>query len=112
MTNQSGDSAQLTFNGKWRLSFTFSHVPTYVVRVGTAVSVFGLRDPTAGYYNITLDGETTQYNAQSAWKEGAVLFYMTGLDPERPHSLTITNADNNLLAVGYINTTFVSGVPM
>ena len=85
---------------------------THVTRVGTAVSVFGLRDPTAGEYNVTLDGETTQFNAQSVWNEGAVLFYMTGLDPERAHSLIITNAEDHLLAVGYINTTTVSGAPM
>jgi len=112
LTNRLGDSAQLTFNGKWHLPVASPHVPTHVARVGTAVSVFGLRDHTAGVYNVTLDGETTQYNAQSAWKEGTVLFYTTGLDPERTHSLIITNAENNLLAVGYINTTSVSGVPM
>ena len=111
VTSQLGDSAQLTFNGS-HLSTASSHVLTHVARVGSAVSVFGLRDPTAGYYNITLDGETTQYNAQSAWNEGAVLFYMTGLDPERIHSLTITNAANSALGVEYINTTFVSGTPM
>ena len=37
---------------------------------------------------------------------------MTGLDPEHTHSLTITNAEDHLLAVGHINTTSVSGVPM
>jgi len=85
--------------------------PTHVARAGTAISVFGLRDPTAGHYNITLDGETTQYNAQSVWKEGAVLFYTTGLDPERTHSLIITNAEDHLLSIGYVNTTLVSGHP-
>ncbi|KAF9650651.1 hypothetical protein BDM02DRAFT_3127622 [Thelephora ganbajun] len=99
VTSRLGDSAQLTFNA-------------HVARVGTAVSVFGLRDPATGYYNVTLDGETTQYNAQSVWKEGAVLFYMTGLDPGRTHSLIITNAEDNQLAVGYINITSVSGVPI
>lgn len=88
------------------------YVPADSVGAGTAVSVFGLREPDSGYYNVTLDGETTQYEAQSVWVEGAVLFYMTGLDPERTHSLTITNAANNRLAVGYINTTSVSGVPL
>ena len=34
---------------------------------------------------------------------------MTGLDPERTHSLIITNAEDQLLAVGLINTTSVSG---
>jgi hypothetical protein len=91
------------------MSAPSSHVRTHVARAGTAISVFGLRDPTAGHYNVTLDGETTQFNAQSAWKEGAMLFYMTGLDPERPHSLIITNAEDHFLAVGYINTTSVSG---
>ena len=83
-----------------------------IVRAGTAVSVFGLRDTITGYYNVTLDGETTQYTAQSIWEEGTVLFYMTGLDPGRTHSLIITNAEDNLLAIGYINITSVSGIPM
>lgn len=83
-----------------------------IVWVGTAVSVFGLRDTIAGCYNVTLDGRTTQYNAQSVWEQGAVLFYTTGLDPQQTHSLIITNAGNNILAIGYINTTSVSGVSM
>lgn len=81
-------------------------------RAGTGVSIFGLRDIIAGRYNVTLDGETSQYNAQSIWKEGAVLFYMAGLDPGHTHSLIITNAESNLLSIGYINTTSVSGMLM
>ena len=109
VTDQLGDSARLTFNGKRCPSLP---PQANIVRVGTAISVFGLRDTIAGFYNITLDGETTQYDAQSVWEEGAVLFYATGLDPERTHSLIITNAENNFLAIGYINTTSVSGVSM
>lgn len=112
VTSQLGDSAQLTFNGKWYLPGASPHVPTHVARAGTAISVSGLRDPTAGHYSVTLDGETTQFNAQSAWKEATVLFYMTGLDPEHPHSLIITNAGDHMLAVGHINITSVSGDPM
>lgn len=41
-----------------------------------------------------------------------MLFYTTGLDPEQTHSLIITNAQNSILAIGYINTTSVSGVSM
>lgn len=112
VTSQLGDSAQLTFNGKSYLPVASPYVAAHASRVGTAISVFGLRDPTAGHYNVTLDGNTTQFDAQSAWKEDAVLFYMTGLDPEHTHSLTITNAEDHMLAVGHINTTSVSGVPM
>lgn len=113
MTDQFGDSAQLTFNGKRHLPIPLPTVlPADIVRVGTAVSVFGLRDTIAGCYNVTLDGQTTQYDAQSVWEEGTVLFFSTGLDPERTHSLIITNAGNNILAIGYINTTSVSGVSM
>lgn len=90
----------------------FPDAPADIVRVGTAVSVFGLRDTITGCYNVTLDGQTTQYNAQSVWEQGAVLFYTTGLDPQQTHSLIITNAGNDILAIGYINTTSVSGVSM
>lgn len=79
---------------------------------GAAVTVSGLRDFTFGRYNVTLDGETAELDAQSFWREETTLFFKTGLDPNSPHTMIITNAENRSLAIGAINVTSISSTPM
>jgi hypothetical protein len=82
---------------------------SYLLWTGTAVVVSGLRDYTSGRYNVSLDGQTFTFNAQSPWKESTVLFFRTGLNPDMSHELIITNVEDKLLAIGAINVTTISG---
>jgi hypothetical protein len=76
---------------------------------GSAVYVHGFRDATAGAYNVTLDGATRVFDGAAPWKELALLFYATGLDPQAEHSLEIVNAGDGILAVGGLNVLSVIG---
>jgi len=72
------------------------------------VVVSGRRDFSFGRYNVSLDGATSEFDAQSFWKEDAILFYKTGLDPDASHALIITNMEQHSLAIGPINVTSIS----
>lgn len=76
---------------------------------GCALYVNGFRDLTSGQYNVTLDGQTTMFNAQSSFREESLLFYATGLDNKASHDLHIVNAGDSLLAIGDIQVVTVSG---
>lgn len=88
-TSNAGDSVSLNFSG-------------------TAITVFGYRDTTSGNYSVQLDNETVILNAASSSKEATTLFFRTGLNDSFVHTLTITNEDNSLLAIGSVNITKVS----
>ncbi|KAI0000481.1 hypothetical protein BJV77DRAFT_974135 [Russula vinacea] len=79
-----GDTYHTTSNAGDFLNFNFS---------GTAVTVFGFRDTTSGRFSVKLDNESVILN---------------GDPPPSFHTLTITNEDNGLLAVGSINVTTAS----
>ena len=72
---------------------------------GTAVTVFGFLDTTAGRFSVQLDNDTVTLNGASSAKEATELFFRTGLNNSVPHTLIITNLDERLLAIGSINVT-------
>lgn len=109
ISNNTGDNAHLTFTGTSNLVYNQELVFNCLVYTGTAVSVSGIRDFTFGRYNVTLDGVTTEFDAQSFWKEETTLFFQTGLDPATSHTMIITNAEQQSLAIGAINVTSTSG---
>lgn len=55
-----------------------------------------------------LDNETVILNAATSFKEATTLFFRTGLNDSFVHTLTITNEDDSLLAIGSVNITTVS----
>ena len=55
-----------------------------------------------------LDNETVVLNAASSSKEATTLFFRTGLNDSSLHTLTITNEDDGLLAIGSVNITAAS----
>jgi hypothetical protein len=71
------------------------------------VSVFGFRGETSGNYSVKLDNDTVTLNGASSSEVATVLFFSTGLNNSF-HTLTITNVDNGLLAIGSINVTTAS----
>jgi hypothetical protein len=75
--------------------------------LGTAVTVFGFRDTTSGRFSVKLDNESVILNGASSAEVATTLFFRTGLNNSF-HTLTITNEDNGLLAVGSINVTTAS----
>ncbi|KAI0266662.1 hypothetical protein BC834DRAFT_107759 [Gloeopeniophorella convolvens] len=75
---------------------------------GAAVTVFGWRDVSSGSYTVRLDNESVTLNGKSSSKEAATLFFSTGLNDTLPHTLTITNGEDGLLAIGSINVTAAS----
>ncbi|KAN0125313.1 hypothetical protein V8E53_015623 [Lactarius tabidus] len=89
ITSNAGDSVSLNFSG-------------------TAITVFGFCDTTPGNYSVQLDNETVILNAASSSKEATMLFFCTGLNDSFVHTLTITNEDNSLLAIGSVNITAMS----
>jgi hypothetical protein len=73
--------------------------------LGAAVTVFGFRDITSGAYSVKLDNDTIALNGSSSAREATTLFFRTGLNSSVQHTLTITNEDERLLAIGSINIT-------
>ena len=76
--------------------------------LGTAVTVFGFRDATSGAFSVQLDNATFALNGASSSREATTLFFSSGLNESVPHTLTITNEDDHLLAIGFINVTTAS----
>ncbi|KAI0305489.1 hypothetical protein B0F90DRAFT_1698461 [Multifurca ochricompacta] len=72
---------------------------------GSAVTVFGFRDATSGKFSVRLDNDSVTLNGASSSKDATTLFFRSGLNDTLPHTLTITNEDNGLLAIGSINVT-------
>lgn len=62
---------------------------------GAAVHLTGFVSPRGGLYNVTLDSITTVLNASAPWTLETTLFFQTGLDFRRQHTLTVTNAEGN-----------------
>lgn len=73
------------------------------------MSVFGFRNSTSGNYSVKLDNDTVTLNAVSSSEVATTLFFQTGLNNSF-HTLTITNVDNSLLAIGSINVTTASSL--
>ena len=71
------------------------------------MSVFGSRGATSGKYSVKLDNDTVTLNGASSSEVATTLFFRTGLNNSF-HTLTITNVDNSLLAIGSINVTTAS----
>ena len=80
---------------------------TVSLSLGTAVTVFGFRNATSGNFSVKLDNDTVTRNGASSAEVATTLFYSTGLNNSF-HTLTITNEDDSLLAVGSINVTTAS----
>ncbi|KAF8482678.1 hypothetical protein DFH94DRAFT_728905 [Russula ochroleuca] len=92
------DTYHTTTNAGDFLNFNFS---------GTAVTVFGFRDKTSRRFSVKLDNASVILNGASSVDVATTLFFRTGLNNSL-HTLTITNEDNSLLAVGSINVTTAS----
>ena len=58
-----------------------------------------------------LDNDSVTLNGASSAEEATTLFFRTGLNNSIPHTLTITNDNNSLLAIGLINVTTASSPP-
>ncbi|KAH9935603.1 uncharacterized protein B0H18DRAFT_976475 [Fomitopsis serialis] len=73
ITSQYGSSVSLNFTGE-------------------AIAMYGLRNWGNWIYNVTLDGYQTQYNGSTPWKQGnSLLFFEAGLDPNRTHTIVLTD---------------------
>ncbi|KAI9507911.1 hypothetical protein F5148DRAFT_46156 [Russula earlei] len=75
---------------------------------GTAITVFGFRDATSGEFSVQLDNDSIILDGASSSRDATTLFFKTGLNNSVPHTLTITNAEDRLLAIGSINITIAS----
>ncbi|KAI9442464.1 hypothetical protein H4582DRAFT_1283548 [Lactarius indigo] len=116
------DDTALPFTGRWSFLndsslspldstyHTTSNVGDFVTYnfSGSAITVFGFRDATSGKISVQLDNETVVLNGATSAKEATTLFFRTGLNNSFPHTLTITNEDDGLLAIGSINVTAAS----
>jgi hypothetical protein len=58
---------------------------------------------------VKLDNDTVTLNGVSSSEVATTLFFRTGLN-NSSHTLTITNVDNSLLAIGSINVTTASSL--
>ena len=109
-TTHAGDFVNFNFSGTSVsarvLQLSDSSSPL-LLSLGTAVSVFGFRSSTSGHYSVQLDNETVTLNGVSSSEVATTLFFQTGLNNSF-HTLTITNVDNSLLAIGSINVTTAS----
>lgn len=106
-TTNAGDFVNYNFSGTlcFAPSDQLSDRPSSPL--GTAVSVFGFRSATSGNYSVQLDNDTVTLNGASSSEVATTLFFRTGLNNSF-HTLTITNVDNSLLAIGSINVTTAS----
>lgn len=109
-TTHAGDSLNFNFSG----AFTLAHVLPPSVRScvvplspGTAVTVSGFRNATSGRFSVKLDDSVVNLNGASSAEVATTLFFRTGLNNSF-HTLTITNEDDSLLAIGSINVTTAS----
>ncbi|KAI9456564.1 hypothetical protein BJY52DRAFT_1224230 [Lactarius psammicola] len=116
------DDTALPFTGRWTFLndsslssldstyHTTSNAGDFVTLnfSGSAITVFGFRDVTSGKYSVRLDNETIALNGASSAKEATTLFFRTGLNNSFLHTLTITNEDDGLLAIGSVNITAAS----
>ncbi|KAJ3483158.1 hypothetical protein NLI96_g6503 [Meripilus lineatus] len=74
---------------------TFSSSVSMAFNQAFAVAVNGPRNEGSSLYNVSLDGVETQYNASTWWLIGdTVLYYKSGLDPNKTHTLNITHEGN------------------
>jgi hypothetical protein len=109
-TTNAGDFVDFNFTGAF-VSLPVFHLSNYTLAslsLGTAVTIFGFRDANSGRFTVRLDNDSVTFNAASSTKEATTLFFRTGLNNSIPHTLTITNDDDNLLAIGLINVTLAS----
>ncbi|KAI0786650.1 hypothetical protein C8Q75DRAFT_808179 [Abortiporus biennis] len=83
---------------------------------GTAITISGLSTTLSGSYNISVDDETPlTFSARSSFNASAptVLYYRTGLDPNRDHVVDVVNVgatqegEGSMLALGVVNITTV-----
>ncbi|KAL4251440.1 hypothetical protein ABKN59_005708 [Abortiporus biennis] len=97
MSTNIGDSSHFVFNG-------------------TAITISGLSTTLSGSYNISVDDETPlTFSARSSFNASAptVLYYRTGLDPNRDHVVDVVNVgatqegEGSMLALGVVNITTV-----
>jgi hypothetical protein len=107
-TTNAGDSVNYNFSGAFisvPVSSPLTEHPHCCASPGTAITIFGFRDATAGRFSVKLDNDTVVLNGASSTKEATTLFFRTGLNNSVEHTLTITNVDERLLAIGSINIT-------
>ncbi|KAG8735960.1 hypothetical protein FRC10_009949 [Ceratobasidium sp. 414] len=63
---------------------------------GEAVMITGALGREHWLYRVTLDGVSSIYNASSWWTiNDTILYFQGGLDPTKPHSVTLTNEGND-----------------
>ncbi|KAI0316500.1 hypothetical protein OF83DRAFT_1172824 [Amylostereum chailletii] len=113
-TTHRGDSFSYNFTGSFPLYVHFSsptflllyHSLTYTF-TGSAVVIAGFRDAPSGRYIVRLDGDTYFFDGRSSFREAATLFVQAGLAANVTHNMTVTNNEDRLLAIGYINVTRV-----
>jgi hypothetical protein len=106
-TTHAGDYIHFNFTGAFASALVCSSTD-YTPATGTAVTVFGFRDSTSGKFSVQLDNESSiVLNGESSSKEATNLFFRSGLNNSL-HTLTITNVEDRLLAIGSINVTAAS----
>lgn len=108
-TTHAGDFVNFNFSGTFVLARLLhpSDCSSTPLSLGSAVSVFGFRDATSGNYSVKLDNDTITLNGASSSEVATTLFFRTGLNNSL-HTLTLTNVDNSLLAIGSVNITTAS----
>jgi hypothetical protein len=109
MSTHDGDQAMLRFKGMLLSDHVVEPMLITLQHLGSGIAILGYANSTSGQFNATLDGQTSILNGYSSLAQPTVLFFQTGLDPSKEHSLTITNAADSLLAIGTIDVTTVSG---
>jgi hypothetical protein len=110
VSNHAGDFVNFNFSGAFTSSATLHPsvpltAPSRPLSLGSAVTVFGLRDVSSGNFSVQLDNDSVTLNGASSSEVATTLFFRTGLDNTIPHSLTITNEADGLLVIGLINVT-------
>ena len=92
-------SRETAFRCGFRVSAQFTDGGVYLAdlesasTIGGSVVVKGLVSPAGGLFNATIDGTiTSQLDSFSPWIVRTELFFLTGLDPTKPHTLMLANA--------------------
>ncbi|RDB16846.1 hypothetical protein Hypma_002461 [Hypsizygus marmoreus] len=108
-TQQSLNNSAVSFVGQWSFqnesanSFHLSITQGDVARTtftGASFLLNGKTSPKAGAYSVVLDNTKTSWSGKSSFtKRDSLLFFASGLDPEKTHNVEIINEDGSELAV-------------
>ncbi|KAJ7070617.1 hypothetical protein C8F01DRAFT_1107083 [Mycena amicta] len=81
-----------TVSHPWRQTVEKDASVTMEISGAVGVSIYGMSNWGNWLYTTTVDDQVTTYNSSTFWKvPDSLLFYQVGLDPNKNHTVTLTN---------------------